>query len=114
LGATIKKNVRRFCAPQIYHGSTTTKLETRVYGCDEKFRKFRQKKVFREIRCDAKSPRQVNWAPIFQLQIHTLNPYSVDEEKEYVDGKFQEFEIIDEEFESECVEDEDPSQGFVD
>jgi hypothetical protein len=33
----------------------------------------------------------------------------VEEEKEYVDGEFQESEFIDEEFEHE-----DPSQGFVD
>jgi hypothetical protein len=38
----------------------------------------------------------------------------VEEEKESMEGKFQEFEIIDEEFEHECVEDEDSSQGFVD
>jgi hypothetical protein len=43
----------------------------------------------------------------------------VEEEKESVfcgsvDGEFQESEIIDEEFERVCVEDEDPSQGFVD
>jgi hypothetical protein len=38
----------------------------------------------------------------------------VEEEKESVDGEFQESEIIDEEFEHECVEDEDPLQGFVD
>jgi hypothetical protein len=31
-----------------------------------------------------------------------------------VDGEFQEFEVTDEEFEHECVEDEDTSQGFVD
>jgi hypothetical protein len=31
-----------------------------------------------------------------------------------VDGEFQESEIIDEEFEHECVEDEDHLQGFVD
>ena len=31
-----------------------------------------------------------------------------------MDGKFQEFEIIDEKFKRECVEDVDPSQGFVD
>jgi hypothetical protein len=38
----------------------------------------------------------------------------VEEEKESVDGEFQESEIIDEELEHECVEDEDPLQGFVD
>jgi hypothetical protein len=31
-----------------------------------------------------------------------------------VDGEFQESKVIDEEFERECVEDVDPSQGFVD
>jgi hypothetical protein len=38
----------------------------------------------------------------------------VEEEKKSVDREFQEFEFIDEEFEHEGVEDEDPSQGFVD
>jgi hypothetical protein len=38
----------------------------------------------------------------------------MEEEKEYVDGEFQESEFIDEEFEHEGIEDEDPSQGFVD
>jgi hypothetical protein len=38
----------------------------------------------------------------------------VEEEKESVDGDFQESEIIDEEFEHECVEDENPLKGFVD
>jgi hypothetical protein len=33
---------------------------------------------------------------------------------EFVDEERQEFEVIDEEFERECVEDVDPSQGFVD
>jgi hypothetical protein len=61
-----------------------------------------------------KSPQQVNWACTCQPQIYTLNPYSVEEKKESVDGEFQESKIIDEEFEHECVEDEDPLQGFVD
>ena len=38
----------------------------------------------------------------------------MEEEKESVDGEFQESEFIDEEFEHEGIEDEDPSQGFVD
>ena len=38
----------------------------------------------------------------------------MEEEKESVDGEFQEFEFIDEEFEHKGIEDEDPSQGFVD
>jgi hypothetical protein len=38
----------------------------------------------------------------------------VEEKNESVDGEFQEFEVTDEEFEHECVEDEDTSQGFVD
>ena len=46
--------------------------------------------------------------------IHKPNPYSVEEEKESEDGEFQEFEFIDEEFRHEGVEDEGPSQGFVD
>jgi hypothetical protein len=38
----------------------------------------------------------------------------VKEEKESVDGEFQESEFIDEEFQHKDVEDEDLSQGFVD
>ena len=38
----------------------------------------------------------------------------MEEEKESVDEEFQEFEVTDEEFGHECVEDEDTSQGFVD
>jgi hypothetical protein len=38
----------------------------------------------------------------------------VDKEKESMDGEFQEFKVIDEEFEHEGIEDIDPSQGFVD
>jgi hypothetical protein len=72
-----------------------------------------KKEVFRETWTKAKSPRHANWTPTCQPQIHKLNPYSV-EEKESVDGEFQEFEFIDEEFEHGGVEDEDPSQGFVD
>jgi hypothetical protein len=37
----------------------------------------------------------------------------VEEERESVNGEFQESEFIDDEFEHEGVEDEDPSQGFV-
>jgi hypothetical protein len=36
------------------------------------------------------------------------------EEKEYVDEEFQESKIFAEEFKRECVEDVDPSQGFID
>jgi hypothetical protein len=36
------------------------------------------------------------------------------EEKESMDGEFQKSEVIDEEFEHEGIEDEDPSQGFID
>jgi hypothetical protein len=73
-----------------------------------------KKKVSRKTRSDAKSPRQANWARTCQPQIYTPNPYSVEEEKESVDGEFQGFEVTNEEFEHECVEDEDTSQGFVD
>jgi hypothetical protein len=38
----------------------------------------------------------------------------MEEEKEFVDGEFQESEFIDEEFKHGGVEDEDPSQGLVD
>jgi hypothetical protein len=50
-----------------------------------------------------------NWTPTCQTQIHKPNPYSVEEEKESVDGEFQESEFIDEEFRHEDV-----SQGLVD
>jgi hypothetical protein len=68
-----------------------------------------KKEVSRETRSDAKSPQQANWASTCQLQILTLNPYFVEEEKESVNGEFLESEIIDEEFERECVEDVDSS-----
>jgi hypothetical protein len=61
-----------------------------------------------------KSPRQVNWTPTCQPQIHKLDPYSVEEEEEFVDEEFQESNFIDEEFEPKGVEDEDPSQELVD
>ena len=73
-----------------------------------------KKKVFRETRSDARSPQQANQAHTCQPQIHTPNPYYVDEEKESVDREFQESEIIDEEFEHECIAEEDTSQGSVD
>jgi hypothetical protein len=38
----------------------------------------------------------------------------VEEEKESMDGEFQESEFIDEEFQHEGIEDEDPLQRFVD
>jgi hypothetical protein len=38
----------------------------------------------------------------------------MDEEIESVDREFQESEFIGEEFEHECIKEEDPSQGFVD
>jgi hypothetical protein len=71
------------------------------------------KEVSQETRSDANGPRQANWARICQPQILTPNPYFVEEEKESVDGEFQESKIFDEEFECKCVEDLDPSQGFV-
>jgi hypothetical protein len=46
--------------------------------------------------------------------MHKPNPYSMEEEEESVDGEFQQSDFTDEEFEHECVEDEDPSQWFVD
>jgi hypothetical protein len=73
-----------------------------------------KKEVSRETRIDAQSPRQANGARTCQPQILTPNPYFVEKETKYVDGEFQESEIIDDEFERECVKDEDPSQGFVD
>jgi hypothetical protein len=70
--------------------------------------------VFRETWSEVKSPRQANWAHTCQLQIHKPNPYSVEEEIESVDREFQESKFIGEEFEHECIKEEDPSQGFVD
>ena len=55
----------------------------------------------------AKSPRQGNWTPTYQPQIHKPNPYFVEEEKESVDWEFQESKFIDDEFEHKGVEDED-------
>jgi hypothetical protein len=80
----------------------------------KKYENFDKKKVFQETRSDVRSPQQANWAHTCQPQIYTPNPYSVEEEKEFVDGEFQEFEVTDEECKHECVEDEDTSQGFVD
>jgi hypothetical protein len=73
-----------------------------------------KKEVSRETWIDAKSLRQGNWVRTCQPQIYTPNPYSVEQEKESVDGEFQGFEVTNEEFEHECIEDEDTSQGFVD
>ena len=80
----------------------------------KKYENFNKKKVFQETRSDGRSPQQANWAHTCQPQIYTPNPYYVDEEKESVDGEFQESEIINEEVEHECVEEEDTSQGSVD
>jgi hypothetical protein len=38
----------------------------------------------------------------------------VEEEEEYINGEFQESDFIEEEFEHEGVEDENPSQELVD
>jgi hypothetical protein len=73
-----------------------------------------KKEAFRETWGKVKSPRQANWIPTCQPQIHKLNPYSVEEEKEFVDEEFQESDFIDEEFKPKGVEDEDPSQELVD
>jgi hypothetical protein len=37
----------------------------------------------------------------------------VEEEIESMDREFQESKFIDEEFEHECIKEEDPSQGFL-
>ena len=71
-------------------------------------------KAFKETWSEAKSLRQVNWAPTCQPQIHKPNLYSVEEEEESVGGEFQESDFIEEEFKYKGVEDEDPSQEFVD
>ena len=75
------------------------------YGCDEKFRKFWQKKSIlgNTEWCEESTTGQLGF------YFPTTNPYT-----ESVNGEFQESKIIDEEFEPECVEDEDLSQGFVD
>jgi hypothetical protein len=80
----------------------------------KKIKKSYKKKAFRETWSVAKSPRQVNWTPTCQPQIHKPNPYFVEEEEEFVDGEFQESDFNDEEFEHEGVEDEDHSQELVD
>jgi hypothetical protein len=80
----------------------------------KKIEKSYKKAAFKETWSEAKSPRQVNWTPTCQPQIHKPNPYFVEEEEEEsVDGECQESDFVDEEFEHEGVEDEDPSQGFV-
>jgi hypothetical protein len=80
-------------------GPTVTKLETKVYGCDKENENSYKKEVFKETWSEVKSPRQANWAPTCQLQIHKPNPYFVEEEIESVDREFQESEFIDEKFE---------------
>jgi hypothetical protein len=81
----------------------------------KKIEKSYKKEVFGETWSDAKSPRQVNWTPTCQPQIHKRNLYSMEEEEEEsVDGECQESDFIDEEFKHGGVEDEDPSQWFVD
>jgi hypothetical protein len=80
----------------------------------KKIERLYKKEAFRETWSKAKSPRQVNWTPTCQQQIYKSNPYSVEEEEESVDGEFQESNFIEEEFEHEGVEDEDPSQELVD
>jgi hypothetical protein len=61
-----------------------------------------------------KSPRQANWTPTCQPQIHKPDPYYVEEEEEFVDEEFQEYDFIDEEFKTKGVEDEDLLQELVD
>jgi hypothetical protein len=80
----------------------------------KKIENFYKKEVFRETWSEAKSPQQANWTPTCQPQVHKPNPYSVEEEEESMDGMFQESNFIDEKFEHEGVEDEDPSQGLID
>ena len=80
----------------------------------KKIERSYKKETSRETWSEAKSPRQVNWNPTCQLQIHKPNPYSVEEEEESMDGEFQESNFIEEEFRHEGVEDEDPSQEPID
>jgi hypothetical protein len=75
----------------------------------KKIERSYKKEAFREAWSEAKSSRQVNWAPTCQPQIHKPNPYSVEEEEESVDGEFQESDFLEEEFKHKGVEDEDPS-----
>jgi hypothetical protein len=73
-----------------------------------------KKKAFRKTWGRMKSPRQANWTPTCQPQIHKPNPYYVEEEEEFVDEEFQESDFIDEDFKPKGVEDEDLSQELVD
>ena len=77
----------------------------------KKIEKTYEKNVFKETWIEVKSPRLVNLTLTRQLQFHLPNLY-VEDQGEPVDEEFQEFEILNEEFEHEDVK--DPSQGFVD
>jgi hypothetical protein len=72
-----------------------------------------KKNPFRETWGKVKSPRQANWTPTCQPQIHKPNTHFMEEE-EFVDGEFQESDFIGEEFEPKSVEDEDLSQELAD
>jgi hypothetical protein len=76
----------------------------------KKIEKSYKKEASRETWSEVKSSRQVNWTPTCQPQIHKPIPYfTEEEEEESVDGECQESDFVDEEFEHEGVEDEDPS-----
>jgi hypothetical protein len=75
----------------------------------KKIEKSYEKEVLREIWIEAAIPQQTF---IRQPQLHLPN-LNVEREGEPVDEEFQKSEILNEEFEHEGVEDEDPSQGFV-
>jgi hypothetical protein len=70
-----------------------------------------KKEAFRETWIETESPRLANLTLTRQPQVHLPNLY-VEEQGEPVVEELQEFEILNEEFEHEDVE--DPSQGFVD
>jgi hypothetical protein len=77
----------------------------------KKIEKSYQKKVFREVYVEAESPQQANLTLTQQPQLYQPKLY-VEGQSEPVDEVFQEFEILNEEFENEDVE--DLSQGLVD
>jgi hypothetical protein len=76
----------------------------------KKIEKSYKKEVFRETWIEAAIPQQTF---IHQPQLHLPN-LNVEREDELVDEEFQKFKILNEKFEHEGVEDEDPSQGFID
>jgi hypothetical protein len=113
-GQLLKKMLDYFVPKNYTMDRQQQSWSQRSMAVKKKIENSYKKEVSWETWSDAKSQRQAHWARTCQPQILTPNPYFVDEEKESMDGEFQESKVIDEEFERECVEDVDPSQGFVD